>query len=251
VYNSFSAIPETELIPIIKHNFLQKVVNKSKIQDDYSVGEEFRSQYGIPDLLFYNFDNDVLIKRKEKKIEPILSKDVLKTLLLIQNKKKITLSFLQENLPLNKDVIKNKVIRYLLNNNYLNRSSADCESYWVGDNTYESCMNDVFAVEAKISNWKRGFYQAYRYKWFSHYSFLALQKKFVQPAVKNIILFKEHNIGLITVDTDINSINVLFQPKKQKPFSKEISSLTFERLFADYLEKKAESHTAQSSPLTI
>lgn len=248
---SYTAIPETELIPIIKNDFLHNVIQKRTIPKKYTIGEEFRSQYGIPDLLFYNFDSKVLNKRMEKKIEPVLSKDILKTLLLIQDKKKITLSFLQENLPLNKEVIKNKVIRYLLNNNYLNKSTSDYESFWVGDNTYESCMNNMFAIEAKISNWKRGFYQAYRYKWFSNYSFLALHQKFINPALESLPIFAKHNVGLMSVDTNKNKIKILYRPKKENPYSGEIAALTFEKLFATYCEKKATSQSAQSSFLII
>lgn len=246
-----TAIPEAQLIPIIKRDFLSRLTLNSKKTTRYSIGEEFRSQYGIPDLLFYNFDDKVIKKRLANKTEPILSKDVIKTLILIQNKKKISLSFLQANLPLNKITLKNKVIKYLVMNNYLNKSTKESDSYWVGDNYYESCMKDMFAIEAKISNWKRGFYQTYRYKWFSNYSFLALQKKHANPAIKSLELFKEHNIGLMTVNNSNNSIDVVFEPKRQEPYSSEISSLTFEKLFADYLEKKAESQTAQSSSLTI
>ncbi|MFH1453407.1 MAG: hypothetical protein ABIH00_05460, partial [Armatimonadota bacterium] len=190
-----SAVPEAYLIPIIKDNFLLSVFDKKVVLDKYSVGEEFRSQYGIPDLLFYNFDDNVINARIQNQLQPVLSKEIIRTLLLIQGKKKITLSFLRENLPFNQEIIKNKVIKYLLQNNYLNKSISSCESYWVGNNIYKSCMNNLFAVEAKISNWKRGFYQAYRYKWFSHYSFLALQEKYAQPVINNINLFKEHNIG--------------------------------------------------------
>lgn len=239
------------MIPVIKQNFLDKIANKSTIQANYSIGEEFRSQYGIPDLLFYNFDNKVLSKRKENNIEPVLSKDILKTLLLIQNKKKITLSFLLENLPLNKEAIKHKVIKYLLDKNYLNKSSSDCESFWVGDNTYESCMHNMFAVEAKVSSWKRGFYQAYRYKWFSNYSFLALHSRFVNPAKENINLFTKYNVGLMSVDTDKNTVSLIHKPKKEHPYSGEIAALTFEKLFANYCEKKATSQSATSSFLII
>lgn len=247
----YTAIPETELIPIIKSDFLLKVTKKKVYPKSYTIGEEFHSQYGIPDLLFYNFDNKVLDKRAEKKLEPILSKDILKTLLLIQDKKKITLSFLQENLPINKEVIKNNVIRYLLKNNYLNKSTSDCDSFWVGDNIYESCMNNMFAIEAKISNWKRGFYQAYRYKWFSNYSFLALHQKFISPALENLPLFVKHNVGLMSVDTNKNNIKMLYRPKKDSPYSGEIAALTFEKLFASYCEKKATSQSATSSRLII
>lgn len=256
IYNEFvnqryNDTPESELIPILKSNFLFEVEQTDTNLDNFSIGEEFRSQYGIPDLLFYNFDKRVLDKRIENDIKPILSKDIIKTLLLIQNKKKITLSFLQANLPIDKDTIKKDVIRYLVTNNYLNRSLSGYDSYWVGDNIYESCMDEMFAVEAKVSSWKRGFYQAYRYKWFSNYSFLALHDSFINPAINNLILFKKYNIGLISVDTNKNNLKLIHKPKKEMPYSGEIAALTIEKLFSDYYVKNATSQSAQSSFLII
>lgn len=239
------------MIPILKDNFLVSVFDQEATTDQYTIGEEFRSQYGIPDLLFYNFDNSVVDTRMQNQLEPVLSKEIIKTLLLIQGKKKITLSYLQENLPFNKEVIKNKVVKYLLHNNYLNRSLNNYEAYWVGSNVYKSCMNNMFAIEAKISNWRRGFYQAYRYKWFSHYSFLALHNSFIIPALNNLKLFEQYNIGLMSIDTNERDIKVFYKPKQEKPYSKEIAALTFEKLFVNYWEKKAASQSAQSSRLMI
>lgn len=247
---SFTAIPEARLIPIIKDNFLLRVFDKKPTSDKYTIGEEFRSPYGIPDLLFYNFDNGVIDTRIQNKLEPVLSKEIIKTLLLIQGKNKITLSFLQTNLPINKEVIKNKIVKYLLQNNYLNKSN-DSESYWVGENIYKSCMKNMFAIEAKISNWRRGFYQAYRYKWFSHCSFLALHINFITPALSNLKLFERYNIGLMSVDTEKQEVQTFYRPKLEEPYSNEIAALTFEKLFATYCEKKAASQSAQSSRLII
>lgn len=249
--SSAMLVPESTLIPILKKNFLPKVLPRKAVSKSYSIGEEIRSQYGIPDLVFYDFYQPVIQNRLNNNIKPVLSKEVIKTLLLIQNKKKITFTYLQHNLPFSKDVLKNKVIRYLIQNNYLNKSSKDYELYWVGDNIFQLCMQNMFAVEAKVSNWKRGFYQAYRYKWFSHYSFLALHERYIKPAAASLELFKQYNIGLVSVDTEVKNVNVFNKPKKEKPYSPEYAALTFEKLFAVYFEKKATSQLAASSRLII
>ncbi len=238
------------MIPILKQGFLSEI-NMRINPTEYNIGEEFRSQYGVPDLLFYNFDNAILKKRLNNNIKPVQSKEVIKTLLLIQNRKKITLSFLQESLPFNKEILKNKVIKFLLDNNYLNKTLNDCDSYWVGENIYKTVMGNMYAVEAKVSNWKRGFYQAYRYKWFSNFSFLAMHSKYIRPAKNQLGLFEKYNIGLISVDSDTCALEVLRNPKKEKAYSPEMAAIAFEKLFATYLEKKADSQFAQSSRLTI
>ncbi|VVA44329.1 conserved hypothetical protein [Candidatus Roizmanbacteria bacterium] len=245
--SSQQIVYETELIPILKKDFINKY---SKFNDlkNYSIREEFASSYGIPDLIFYRFNKSVFKKRVDDNVGPILSKDILRTLLVIEGKKKITMSFLLKTLPYDEKVIKYKIINFLIKNNYLSKSFKD-ENYWV-ENHYQSCLDNLFSIEAKISDWKRGFYQAYRYKWFSNYSFLAIYEKYERPVIKNLSLFKKHNIGLVTVDTIKNNIKLIHRPKFDKPYSKEFSAVTFERLFNDYVEKKASSQSLKH-PLEI
>ncbi|TSC85780.1 MAG: hypothetical protein G01um10147_1056 [Microgenomates group bacterium Gr01-1014_7] len=232
-------ILESELIPILKDNFIETLLSTNNPIADMAVYEELRSPYGIPDLVFSDMNKYALKKRVSDNPLPILSKDIIKTLLLIEGKKKVTLSFLEKTLPYNKDKIKNMILRYLIKNNYLVKSN-NSETYWI-DKQYVSCLDNLYSIEAKISSWKRGFYQAYRYKWFSHYSFLAIHEKYASPSIRNLELFKKYNIGLLTVSTSRKNLEVLHRPNYEKPYSREITALTFERIFSSYLEKKAAS----------
>ena len=53
--SSQQIVYETELIPILKKDFINKY---SKFNDlkNYSIREEFASSYGIPDLIFYRLN---------------------------------------------------------------------------------------------------------------------------------------------------------------------------------------------------
>lgn len=244
---SSARVPESDLIPIIRSGFLGSMpsdVNYSQ----YQVVPEFRSQYGIPDLVFYNFDANAVDQRIKNSVEPILSREIIKTLLLISGKDSVTLSYLESNLGVSRDVLKSTVLRYLIINNYLNVSNCDPDTYWIGDNVYKSCMDSVLSIEAKVSDWQRGFYQAYRYKWFSNFSFLILHSDFVKPAISKLALFEQYNVGLMSVSTEGKSIEVLYKPRKEKPYSEEIAALTYEKLFSNYCRErqlpKQHSHSS-------
>jgi predicted transcriptional regulator len=65
---------------------------------------------------------------------------------------------------------------------------------------YKPITDVVIAIEAKLKNWKRALHQALRYKRFSNKSYVLLDKKYVNPALKNIHSFQEKNIGLLSMD---------------------------------------------------
>lgn len=89
---------------------------------------------------------------------------------------------------------------------------------------YVSTVQNTIAIEAKLRNWKRALKQAYRYKWFSHKSFVCLPSSAVGPASKHIDLFKKMGVGLIHV-CDSKGIKVLHNPESERPISKDMSIL--------------------------
>jgi hypothetical protein len=235
--------PESNLVSIIKDEFLSLSLIKRDGADNFSIQNEFKSLYGIPDLIFYKFNQPSLQKRLQSNINPIVSRKIIKTLILIQGRKKVSLSFLEEQLPYSKKTIREQIIKYLTRNNFLCKST-DNNTFWV-ENEYQHSLQKLYSIEAKVSNWKRGFYQAYRYKWFSHYSFLALHKKYINPAIKSGYYFKKYNIGLIMIDTINKSLNIIHLPAEEKPYSKEFQAFAFEKLFSDYLERKTLFHNSK------
>jgi len=232
--------PESLLVSTIKDRFLSLPILKQDSPQNFSVFNELKSSYGVPDLVFCKFNKSSLRKRLQSNINPIVSKKIIKTLILIQGKKKVSLSFLEEELPYSKKVIKGQIISFLIKNDFLCRSKKS-DTFWT-ENYYQHSLQKLYSIEAKVSNWKRGFYQAYRYKWFSDYSFLALDKKFIMSAIKNIEYFKKYNIGLIMVSNEDNSLESIYSPIKEKPYSKEFQAFAFEKVLSDYLDRKALFH---------
>ncbi len=54
----------------------------------------------------------------------------------------------------------------------------------------ENIVDTIKAVEAKLKDWKRALWQASRYKTFANESWVVLDKKHANPAIKNIDEFK-------------------------------------------------------------
>ena len=87
---------------------------------------------------------------------------------------------------------------------------------------YASTVKKTIAIEAKLQNWQRALKQAYRYKWFSHQSFVCLPSDRVNPARKNIEKFKKMGVGLIGFCAD-KGFQVFYSPKTEKPISDEMA----------------------------
>lgn len=86
---------------------------------------------------------------------------------------------------------------------------------------YQPHTKNLISIEAKLKDWKSGFYQALRYQFFSHQTFLAYPSEYIHRIDLNLL--KAHNIGLISVSLD--GINIVINPKEKKP--KDTTSYCF------------------------
>lgn len=71
---------------------------------------------------------------------------------------------------------------------------------------------NLVAIEAKLSDWKAGIEQAIRYKEYSNKVYVAIDKQEIKKVNRDI--FKEKNIGLISVSKD--GVKEIIKPKKEK-----------------------------------
>ena len=90
----------------------------------------------------------------------------------------------------------------------------------------------IIAIELKLSNWKRAFEQAFRYRSFANYSFVVLDNSMINPAKKNIDQFQKKNIGLLGLDNSGN-IYDYYLPKNKKPYSEQLEAKLTEMVIKD------------------
>lgn len=74
------------------------------------------------------------------------------------------------------------------------------------------------AFEMKLSDWRRGLIQAFRYRSFATMSFVVLDNSHTKAAVANVDRFRRANIGLIGINID-GTFRIYVWPEREKPFS--------------------------------
>lgn len=100
--------------------------------------------------------------------------------------------------------------------------------FGVPDVVMLSDNNTVISIEFKLSNWKRALQQAFKYRSFSHESYVLLDEHFFPRARNNSHLFKRGNVGLGFIKTN-GDIEIYYSPKTSIPFSQRM----YEKLLID------------------
>ena len=74
---------------------------------------------------------------------------------------------------------------------------------------------EICSFEFKLDNWKRAFYQAKRYRTFSHRVFVVMPTRTVQRVNGALEQFRRFNVGLIAHDADGRSERILLSVKRE------------------------------------
>ena len=102
--------------------------------------------------------------------------------------------------------------KYLINNGYIKQFN---DNTFLKQKDIVPLVSDIIAIEAKLSDWKNGFYQALRYKYFAHESYLAISESKVKNVDLQLLI--EHGIGLIAVCN--NEVKIVLNAKNEKPIN--------------------------------
>lgn len=190
---------EKEMIPIlIKH-----LSEKYQISDEFFI-HEFNSWNWVADLVF---TTEIVNNRQNM----LLDYNFIFTILKYFNRKnkRVEIKKIYESTFLSKRQII-KLIDLLVKNEILEKINED--EFFV-KNTYTPPIKKIISIEAKLADRKSGFYQALRYKTYSHESYLAISEDFAHRVDLNLL--KENNIGLIVVS--LKKINIALKVKKENP----------------------------------
>ncbi|KAF5064182.1 hypothetical protein DSECCO2_286810 [anaerobic digester metagenome] len=198
---------ESEMIPVLIDN-LSKVFKTEYIATEFSTGN------GVADLVFTTEMNDEDLYLNDYALMSLFVN-------LFQQNKHLTTKQLQKS-SIDKTRLKN-LLTHLEVNDFIEYDGEVIKR----NRKYKAHTRNLLSVEAKLNDWKSGFYQALRYKFFSHQSYLAYPEKNIHRV--DLDLLKEHNIGLISVGD--NKIRFISKPKTEKP--KDLTSYFFlSELFA-------------------
>jgi len=216
-----SDLQEAQLLPIITNNI------DTFGQDLHNV-RELSSGHGIADVVFYKLNSAEVKNRVDNKLNPIESFDLIRTLTQLNHLKesRINITLLRKAFPTLKN---NEVLTFLIDHGFLVPQDSGYSEFNIG-HQYQIGLQEVVAIEAKLSNWQRGLYQAYRYRQYANKSFLALYTKYIHRALNHIEEFMRFNVGLIEVGDE--TITVHFDPDHEVIKENVHSALVYERLLS-------------------
>ena len=187
---------EKDMLPVIENAFHQKFDNAKFIR-------EFNSGNGISDLT-------VATPNDEKPSVEIKSYSEMYYLINFFNRKGKVIhpQKLVSKKNLNSKTL-SSLVGKLLAGGYVTKK----EGCYIVERLYKSPIKNIISIEAKLSKWKEGYYQALRYKCFSHKSFLAVSSNYIKNV--DFDLLSKGNIGLISVLK--NDVRIILDPKRENP----------------------------------
>jgi len=187
---------EKDMIPVLREQLTQVYKTEFFL-------EEFSSGLGIADLVFTTKKIDVrdTLVDYESMFYIINYFNIINT--------KIDPASLISSHNLKKDKF-NKVIRFLTDLNFIIWHN---DGHFIVKQSFKPCLRNLFSIEAKLLDWKKGFYQAMRYRQYSQKCFLAISKEYAHRV--DTKLLETNNVGLISVSP--TEIEILINPLYQEP----------------------------------
>lgn len=116
-------------------------------------------------------------------------------------------------------------------------------------------IKSIISFELKLSSWKRGLAQAFKYKSFSNISFLVLDGDKKDLLKKHISNFKKSNIGL-AVFNNKKEIDILFLPTIESPYSnlntrKVVTKLEEDKLLSNINKTKSSNNILYEKTIAL
>jgi len=169
---------------------------------------EFESSNGIADIAFYKLRKDWKSNSKLGEIHPRW----VYALTQLPYRKKFSASEFAELTGASKQTVLNVLKSY--------ESAGYCEhtspSDWIKNKQPKLVANKVYAVEAKLKDWKRALKQAFRYKDYANRSWVVMDEKHINPARKNLSMFQALGVGLASISTE-GQLQKLWVPDEEIP----------------------------------
>jgi len=201
------------MIPVLVDN-LSKVFKTKYITTEFGTGN------GVADLVLTTEMNDENLFLNDYGLMAMFVS-------LFHQNKRISTDVLNEK-KLDKNRVR-KLLQYLEDDDFILFEGNNI----VRNRKYKAHTQNLISVEAKLKDWKSGFYQALRYKFFSNKSYLAYPEHYIHRVDLNF--FRKHKNNLISVGHD--GIQFIFKPKAERP--QDVTSYFFlSELFAKEIRKK-------------
>lgn len=224
---------EKNMTIAISQNYekLIKLIDSSNKIKKFYIGKEIPFSYRIVDLVIVTYEEDIIIDLEKFKDISFLETDILS---LIYCNKKVSIDRISKIVGIEKNVLEN-ILTKMIEKEYIYKVSRKSYSF---NNKYKHIVAKKFvSFELKLSNWKEALDQGIFNKKFSDESYVVLDKDRIPKNIDLKPIFKENNIGLITLDENID-IKLIVKPKKNKNLHKYSNTLQKIRFIKDIFNKK-------------
>ena len=160
--------------------------------DRYYVLREFDSGYGIADIVIGTFTPYLSVRHLRKTIDA----NWVGTLVDAQKQSPFTVAEFSERYGVSLSTTREKLNQFVAAG-FLQKNK---QRQYSSAKKYKIAVGTSVAVEAKLKHWKQALNQARRYQRFAQYSYVLLDKQYSAPAEANLEIFKQHNVGLISMN---------------------------------------------------
>ena len=167
----------------------------------YLTARELSVGYGRADLVGFRIDADRCSVRfanqQFRALDRILHYTLLRLIPELQSGASTSLSNLSSRTGFSEAHLRRELLAYLVKWGYIVEVNAH---QYAKLNGFVPLTSEIIAIEAKVSDWRKGAIQAKRYQSFAHRVFVALPSPYAHRVDR--ALLQAHKVGLLTVDDD-------------------------------------------------
>lgn len=187
--------------------------------EGYMTKRELGVGYGVADLVLFRPDKANCEKRiNHRQIRPLLNEGYFKVFSSLPDidteHEPMDLKKLSEITHYSTSFLKYTLIPDLKKGRYVKEFKGD---YYMKVNGWLPIGDELVAIEAKLHDWKRGFYQANRYRAFADRTYLAVPRNVA--ARVDISLLEMHGVGLIAFDAVEGEKEIMLESVRRQPVS--------------------------------
>lgn len=179
----------------------------------YRILFEVQSATGVPDAVLAAFNDQEITRRKNLGLVPIVdAPDVAVITLLNQASAAMTTKELSRLTGLTAGYLSSVVLRRLQHQGYIQRVTR---GHWQATYSFRPLAHHIIAVENKLSDWRTGLWQAQRQD--ADQTWLIVDNSIAHRITPHASLFEACKVGLATLQSDSNSLDVLIPAPKRTP----------------------------------
>jgi hypothetical protein len=217
--NSPRVKPESKIVNAVKGSYEA---------EGYVVATERPLGYGRADLVAYRVDASKCDARclngQYRSLERIEHYTVLRHLPEVGEGPGISIEHLCEKLGRSPAFVRSTLLNFLERSGYVAKVG---KTGFARVNGFIPIASEIIAVEAKVSDWRKGAIQAKRYRWFADRVYLAISARYEHRVQRDVL--QKHSIGLLSVEK--NSVIELLSSPTLAPHDPDRHSFAAEWLW--------------------